>query len=67
MECTADKNSASCTCTYSSCSKRGKCCQCVQYHHALGELPGCFFPQAAELTYDRSREAYIKAFTKKNP
>lgn len=65
MECTADTNSASCTCTYSSCSKRGKCCQCVEYHRANGELPGCFFPPDAERTYDRSREAYIKAYSKK--
>ncbi|MBN2109249.1 MAG: hypothetical protein JW832_17605 [Deltaproteobacteria bacterium] len=53
MECTADTNSASCTCTYASCSKRGKCCQCVQYHRANGELPGCLFPPDAERTYDR--------------
>lgn len=66
MECTAEKNSASCACTYTSCSRRGKCCQCVQYHQSLGELPGCFFPPDAERTYDRSRDAYIKCYSK-NP
>jgi len=64
MECTADTNNASCTCTYASCSKHGKCCQCVQYHRANGELPGCFFPPDAERTYDRSRDAYIKCYSK---
>jgi len=61
MECTIDQNKKSCPCTY-SCSKRGKCCECVQYHRSRGELPGCFFPPDVERTYDRSREAFIKAY-----
>ena len=66
MECTAEKTAASCPCTYSSCAKRGKCCLCVTYHRDMGELPGCFFPPEIERTYDRSREAFIKAFNKKS-
>ena len=62
MECTAEKNLKSCTCTYSSCSKRGKCCECVQYHRSRDELPGCFFPPDAERTYDRSRKAFIRVY-----
>lgn len=65
MECMAEKNAASCTCTYSSCSRRGKCCLCVTYHRDRGELPGCFFPPEEERTYDRSRDAFIKAWTTK--
>ena len=65
MNCTIDKNKASCSCTYVSCDKRGACCQCVQYHKQLGELPGCLFPPEIERTYDRSREAYIKFYSKK--
>lgn len=42
-----------CTCTY-SCSRHGKCCECVAYHRKKSEVPGCFFSKAAEATYDRS-------------
>ena len=54
------ENLADCTCTYSSCDKRGKCCECVAYHRAMGELPGCFFSAAAEKTYDRSFAAFCR-------
>ncbi len=60
MECDLEKNRKNCTCTY-SCSKKGKCCECVQYHRANGEIPGCFFPPEAEKTYDRSIKAFIRA------
>ncbi len=53
-------NLESCTCTYSSCSKRGKCCECVAYHRAMRQLPGCFFSPAMERTYDRSYEAFCR-------
>ena len=66
MKCVSDKTVKNCTCTYTSCSKRGKCCLCVQYHRDRGELPGCLFPPEAERTYDRSREAFIRAYAKKN-
>ncbi|WP_446715256.1 DUF6485 family protein [Caloramator sp. Dgby_cultured_2] len=36
------KNLKGCTCTYTSCSRRGKCCECVAYHRSKGEIPGCF-------------------------
>jgi hypothetical protein len=54
------KNLASCTCTYVSCERRGLCCECVAYHRALDQLPGCFFPAEAEKTYDRSVRNYVK-------
>ncbi|MCE5302239.1 MAG: DUF6485 family protein [Planctomycetaceae bacterium] len=54
MECQQSKNAKHCTCTYSSCSHHGICCECVRYHLASSELPGCFFPPGAERTYDRS-------------
>jgi hypothetical protein len=64
MECTIKKNQQACACTYLSCSKRGKCCECVQYHNSRGELPGCFFPPDIEKTYDRSLKMYLKTFAK---
>lgn len=63
MDCTIEKNKQNCTCTYSACSKTGKCCECIQYHKSRGELPGCLFPPEVERTYDRSRKAYIKAYS----
>ncbi len=59
MECDAKKNVKDCTCTYHSCPRKGKCCECVTYHRRNNELPGCFFPSAAERTYDRSFRKFI--------
>jgi hypothetical protein len=50
-----------CTCTYQGCLRHGVCCECVAYHKALGELPGCFFSAGEELTYDRSISAFVAA------
>jgi hypothetical protein len=46
-----------CPCTYFSCSRHGKCCECVVYHKRLDEFPECFFSKEAEARYDRSFEA----------
>lgn len=59
MECNTEANIKSCTCTY-SCKRRGKCCECVQYHRRSGEIPGCFFTPEFERTYDRSASNFIK-------
>jgi hypothetical protein len=58
--CSNQKNAVVCSCSYPSCSRHGRCCECVAYHRASGEIPGCFFSAAAERTYDRSIEAFIK-------
>ena len=59
MECDAKKNLEKCTCSYDPCARKGKCCECVSYHRKNGELPGCFFPPAAERSYDRSFRNFI--------
>lgn len=61
MECKKEQNKKSCTCSY-SCSKRGMCCECVAFHRERGEIPGCFFSERSEQTYDRSIE-YFKHTT----
>ena len=63
-ECTAQKNIAHCNCTYEPCSKKGICCECLQYHLRMGELPACVFPKDVEKTYDRSIETFIKTYQK---
>jgi len=62
MKCRKDENLDHCTCTYMSCSRRGICCDCLRYHLSNRELPGCCFPPDAEKTYDRSFEAFARAW-----
>lgn len=54
MECSIEANQANCPCTYASCSRKGKCCECIAYHLKFDELPACVFPPEVEKTYDRS-------------
>ena len=54
MDCKKDGNLKNCSCTYEPCSRKGACCECVSYHRANNELPGCFFSAEKEKTYDRS-------------
>ncbi|MBN1289573.1 MAG: hypothetical protein JXA49_08060 [Actinobacteria bacterium] len=61
MEChNLNKNLSVCNCTYEPCSRKGKCCECLQYHKALNELPACLFPDDVERTYDRSIAKFIE-------
>ena len=52
-----------CTCTYTSCVRHGKCCECVTYHRSKDEVPGCFFTEQGEKTYDRSMSNFINDYT----
>ena len=60
----ACENTMDCTCTYSSCSRHGKCCECIAYHNRMSEVPGCLFSKAGERTYDRSIEALYRDYMK---
>jgi hypothetical protein len=59
MECSIQKNTKICTCTYPGCSRKGRCCECVEFHRRSGELPGCFFSKKDEATYDRSISFFV--------
>ncbi len=60
MTCTnQSKNAARCTCTYEGCSRHGICCECISYHRASGEIPGCLFTRDEERTYDRSVSFFV--------
>ncbi len=65
MKCKLEQNKKNCTCTYTSCSKRGICCECIAHHKSYGELPGCLFTPEGEKTYDRSIENFIKTYQNK--
>jgi hypothetical protein len=59
----AKKNAEHCSCTYTSCERRGHCCECLQYHLAKKQLPGCCFPPDAEKTYYRSFRKFIEVWS----
>ena len=56
-----EKNLNECSCSYETCNKKGVCCECVKYHRENGEIPGCFFTQDKEITYDRSIKNFLKS------
>ncbi len=62
MECRQSRNLERCNCTYSPCSRKGVCCDCLQYHLRMKELPACCFPADVERTYDRSFAAFARAW-----
>lgn len=65
MDCKKDKNLEICTCSYDPCARKGICCDCVMYHLKKRQMPGCFFPQEAEKTYDRSFEHFARLVAEK--
>jgi hypothetical protein len=65
VDCANQKeNMKDCACTYGSCDKRGKCCECLRSHLKQRELPACCFPPDVERTYDRSFEKFIEVWSR---
>ncbi len=62
MECKKQQNLKNCNCSYPECSKKGLCCECLQYHLPSRQLPACCFPDNIEKTYDRSFKAFAEAW-----
>lgn len=60
MECRKENNLETCRCTYPGCPNHGICCLCVRNHRDKGELPGCFFTEEGERTWDRSIRNFIE-------
>ncbi|MBN1410854.1 MAG: hypothetical protein JW969_08405 [Spirochaetales bacterium] len=58
--CNEELNRKKCNCTYEPCSRKGICCECIQYHRRNDELPACYFSASEERTYDRSIENFIR-------
>ncbi|NIM05079.1 MAG: cytosolic protein [Armatimonadetes bacterium] len=54
-----DANLKECSCSYPGCPRKGRCCECLQYHLKSGELPGCCFPADVERSYDRSMARFV--------
>ncbi|MFW5902870.1 MAG: DUF6485 family protein [archaeon] len=55
-----EQNLENCPCTYPGCPRKGKCCECIEYHLQKNELPGCAFSEEAEKTYNRSFQKFIE-------
>ncbi|MFZ9023332.1 MAG: DUF6485 family protein [Planctomycetota bacterium] len=62
MECKKERNLDFCSCSYPGCSRKGVCCECLQYHLKSQQLPGCCFPSDMEKTFDRSFRAFANAW-----
>ena len=62
MECKKERNMELCSCSYPGCSRKGVCCECLQYHLKSQQLPGCCFPSDMEKTFDRSFRAFANAW-----
>ena len=60
MECQKERNLKNCTCSYTPCSNKGVCCDCITYHLKNRQLPGCCFSKEGEATYDRSFEHFAR-------
>jgi len=66
MECKQKTNLKKCNCSYEPCSRKGVCCECIQYHLKNRELPACFFSADVERIYDRSFEKFAELSKCKN-
>jgi hypothetical protein len=60
MDCkNKSKNMQLCNCSYTPCSRKGICCECLHYHRQMNQLPACYFNDDDERTYDRSIERFM--------
>ncbi len=55
-----EKNMKMCNCSYEPCPRKGYCCECMEYHRKMNELPACYFTDEQERTYNRSVSYFIK-------
>lgn len=63
VECpNLEQNMAQCNCSYEPCPRKGKCCECLQYHLSQRQLPACCFPDDVERTYDRSFRRFAQLY-----
>ncbi|MCD6501016.1 hypothetical protein J7L01_00280 [bacterium] len=65
MDCDRKEiNLENCNCTY-PCDKKGRCCECIEYHRKRGELPACYFTADEERTFDRTIEYFVRCRSRK--
>ncbi|MFW9782857.1 MAG: DUF6485 family protein [Candidatus Heimdallarchaeota archaeon] len=62
VDCNQKDRRKICSCTY-DCQRRGKCCECIEYHLKMNQLPGCAFAKIskeAEQSYNRGFEYFAR-------
>lgn len=67
VECNQEERKNSCACTY-DCHRRGKCCECLEYHLSMDQLPGCVFAKIskdAERSYNRDFDYFARLVLRK--
>jgi hypothetical protein len=60
MECQKESNAKNCPCVHTECSRHGVCCECLQYHLGLNQLPACCFPFEIAKTDERSISKFVE-------
>jgi len=45
-------NTRACPCWSETCTRKGKCCACVEHHRLRGNLPVCLRPVAEKMLQD---------------
>jgi hypothetical protein len=63
--CNSSVNRKKCNCSYEPCARKGICCECLNYHMRMNEMPACFFPNDIERTYDRSADMFVATYKKR--
>ncbi len=67
-ECNQGERKDYFTCTY-DCHRRGKCCECLEYHLSMKQLPGCVFAKIskeAERLYNRDFKYFANLIMKRS-
>ena len=67
IDCNLEERKNNCACTY-DCHRRGKCCECLEYHLSMKQLPGCAFAKIskeAERSYNRDFDNFANLVIKK--
>lgn len=62
MEGKIDLNNKSCNCSYESCARKRKCCDCIADDLESDELLVCCFPDDVERSNDRSVARFFSLY-----
>lgn len=54
-------NTRPCPCWSKTCTRKGKCCACVENHRLNGDLPVCLRPVAEQMLLDALEKQHAGA------
>ncbi len=64
MDCKKEQNLKNCNCTYNPCNKKGICCDCIDYHRKMEQLPTC---SSISLFLSLTLSAPFSSFSRNDP